>query len=262
MIQSLSSLSESSTLTTLVMTPNLSSLISSESVPLKPLTQTTMTRFFQGKLTHASPSCGSEQCFLNKCRSTCSTGFSLRSFPLLLTRISKHTLTFNRLLPWLILVTHTTSPELLHVVTTIGHLLQHILVYAFTHLFLALILSNYQKHHISYTQWDWIILALTQNRTPSISSHHCHKKPTCAATSSIVIFESRSSPLSFLLTTRTWSSTSLWLNLQPWTSNLLHWTDFEVSKYQHSVSFQNLINASSRWTLPCNFLFTPEPWNH
>lgn len=122
--------------------------------------------------------------------------------------------------------------------------------------------SNYQKHHISYTQWDWIILALTQNRTPSISSHHCHKKPTCAATSSIVIFESRSSPLSFLLTTRTWSSTPLWLNLQPWTSNLLHWTDFEVSKYQHSVSFQNLINASSRWTLPCNFLFTPEPRNH
>ncbi|KAF2556684.1 hypothetical protein F2Q68_00013253 [Brassica cretica] len=89
MIQSLSSLSESSTLTTLIMTPSLLSLISYEFVPMKPLTQTTMM------------------------------------IPL---RISKQTLTLNRLLPWLVLVTQTTSPELLHVVTTNGHLLQHILV--------------------------------------------------------------------------------------------------------------------------------------
>ena len=72
----------------------------------------------------------------------------------------------------------------------------------------------------------------------SYKLHYCHKKPTSAATSSIVIFNFNHPHLSFVLTTSTLSLTSLWLNLQPCNSNLLNWTDFEASKYQHLVSFQ------------------------
>ncbi|KAF2576461.1 hypothetical protein F2Q70_00001248 [Brassica cretica] len=104
-------LSESSTLTIVVVTPDRRPYFSSESIHLEFLTQTSLTIPLRSTTS----------------RNNLFNPIPPAHFSLPLTRIFKLSLTLNRLFLWFP-VTHTTLLKLLHVVTTNSHLLQHTLV--------------------------------------------------------------------------------------------------------------------------------------